>query len=108
MYSYVTLAVFALASMVAAAPLPRADGTLGGVVDALAPITAGLGVTVNNLAGFAGSPSGTGGSVNGGSGVSSTGLLDRSDLGLLDGLVDVAAPVAVDHGVAVDNLAGFH
>ncbi|KAJ2070042.1 hypothetical protein GGI08_000025 [Coemansia sp. S2] len=52
MYSYVTLAVFALASFAAAAPMPIPEGTLGGVVDALAPITAGVGTTVNNLAGF--------------------------------------------------------
>ncbi|KAJ2459493.1 hypothetical protein GGI02_005874, partial [Coemansia sp. RSA 2322] len=58
MYSYVAFAVFALASLTAAAPLPRADGTLGGVVDAIAPITAGLGVTLNNLLGFQDSPSG--------------------------------------------------
>ncbi|KAJ2690570.1 hypothetical protein IWW39_000664 [Coemansia spiralis] len=61
MYSYITLAVFALASLVAAAPLPSPDGALGGVVDAAAPITAGVGTTLNNLLGFSDSPSGSGG-----------------------------------------------
>ncbi|KAJ2754163.1 hypothetical protein GGI19_002613 [Coemansia pectinata] len=71
MYSYITLAIFALASFVAAAPMPIPDGVLGGVVDAAAPITAGLGVTLNNLLGFTDSPSGgsgQGGSASGGSG----------------------------------------
>ncbi|KAJ1800835.1 hypothetical protein LPJ75_006483, partial [Coemansia sp. RSA 2598] len=36
--------------MALAAPTP--DGLLGGVVDAVAPITAGLGTTVNGLTGF--------------------------------------------------------
>ncbi|KAJ2830848.1 hypothetical protein FBU31_002425 [Coemansia sp. 'formosensis'] len=67
MYSYITLAVFALASLVAAAPLPRPEGTLGGVVDALAPVTAGVGTTVNNLLGFTDSSSsgGKGGNSSG-------------------------------------------
>ncbi|KAJ2858909.1 hypothetical protein GGH94_006384, partial [Coemansia aciculifera] len=71
MYSYITLAIFALASFAAAAPMPIPDGVLGGVVDAAAPITAGLGVTLNNLLGFTDSPSGgsgQGGNASGGSG----------------------------------------
>ncbi|KAJ2490024.1 hypothetical protein IWW37_003499 [Coemansia sp. RSA 2050] len=73
MYSYITLAVFALTSLVAAAPLPSPDGALGGVVDAVAPITAGLGVTLNQLLGFSDSPSGSGGQGGGSSGGNSSG-----------------------------------
>ncbi|KAJ2886448.1 hypothetical protein H4R27_000658 [Coemansia aciculifera] len=57
MYSYVTLTAFILASLAAAAPFPRPDGVLGGVVDTVAPVTAGVGTTADKLLGFSGSPS---------------------------------------------------
>ncbi|KAJ2259098.1 hypothetical protein GGI13_000159 [Coemansia sp. RSA 455] len=68
MYSYITLAIFALASLVAAAPMPIPDGALGGVVDGLAPVTAGVGTTLNKLLGFTDSPSGSSGNSGSSSG----------------------------------------
>ncbi|KAJ2106184.1 hypothetical protein GGI16_002035 [Coemansia sp. S142-1] len=68
MYSYITLAIFALASLVAAAPMPIPDGALGGVVDGVAPITTGLGTTLNKLLGFTDSPSGSSGNSGSSSG----------------------------------------
>ncbi|KAJ2809991.1 hypothetical protein H4S07_002936 [Coemansia furcata] len=125
MYSYITLAVFALASLVAAAPLPRPEGTLGGVVDALAPVTKGVGETVNNLAGFTDSSSGGkggnssgggqgGNSSGGGQGGNSSGGGNAaqagsggSSTGVLGGVVDAVAPVTKGLGETVNNLAGF-
>ncbi|KAJ2061017.1 hypothetical protein GGI17_003356 [Coemansia sp. S146] len=127
MYSYITLAVFALASFVAAAPMPIPDGVLGGVVDAAAPITAGLGVTLNNLLGFTDSPSGgsgqggnasggsgQGGNASGGSGQggnasggSGQGGSSGSSSGVLGGVVDAVAPITGGVGTTVNNLAGF-
>ncbi|KAJ2894255.1 hypothetical protein GGI21_000344 [Coemansia aciculifera] len=133
MYSYVALAVFAFASMVAAAPMPIPDGTLGGVVDAVAPITAGVGVTVDNLLGFKDTPAGgsggnggnggngggssgnggnggNGGGANGGNGGGSAGGSGGGGGGsaLLGGVVDALAPITAGVGVTVNNLAGFH
>ncbi|KAJ1875170.1 hypothetical protein H4R99_002045 [Coemansia sp. RSA 1722] len=78
MYKLTSVFTFVLAALVASSPLPHPDGTLGGVVDAVAPITAGLGVTVNNLLGFKDTPGGgssapaSGGSSTPASGGSST------------------------------------
>ncbi|KAJ1722240.1 hypothetical protein LPJ53_003313 [Coemansia erecta] len=62
MHKFTALVTLVLATFVASSPVPRPDGTLGGVVDAVAPITAGLGVTLNNLLGFKDTPAAGGGS----------------------------------------------
>ncbi|KAJ2399376.1 hypothetical protein GGI23_002690, partial [Coemansia sp. RSA 2559] len=47
-----TLAAVALSVFAAAAPVASPAGTLGGVVDAVAPITGGVGQTLNGILGF--------------------------------------------------------
>ncbi|PIA12857.1 hypothetical protein COEREDRAFT_12104 [Coemansia reversa NRRL 1564] len=81
MYINTATALIVLASSVFATPVPQPVGTLEGVVDAVAPITAGAGVTVNNLLGFRdlrNSPP-----ADGSSGSSA----------LLGGVVDAVAPI---------------
>ncbi|KAJ1643343.1 hypothetical protein J3B02_003905 [Coemansia erecta] len=135
MYKLTSVVTFVLATLVASSPIPRPDGTLGGVVDALAPVTAGLGVTVNNLLGFKDTPSGgsstpaSGGSsapASGGSsapasgnsstpasGGSSSPAAGGSSSGggggsaVLGGVVDALAPVTGGLGTTVNGLAGF-
>ncbi|KAJ2039299.1 hypothetical protein GGI16_005634 [Coemansia sp. S142-1] len=48
--------------------MPIPDGALGGVVDGLAPVTAGVGTTLNKLLGFTDSPSGSSGNSGSSSG----------------------------------------
>ncbi|KAJ1818259.1 hypothetical protein LPJ56_003882 [Coemansia sp. RSA 2599] len=135
MYKLTSVVAFVLAALVASSPLPRPDGTLGGVIDALAPITAGLGVTINNLAGFKDSPSGgssttaSGGSSTPASGSSSapasggssspaggssspaaggsSGGSGGGGSAVLGGVVDALAPVTGGLGTTVNGLAGF-
>ncbi|KAJ2079990.1 hypothetical protein H4R24_003393 [Coemansia sp. RSA 988] len=90
MYIKTVAALIALASSALAAPAPRPVGTLEGVVDGVAPITTGLGVTLNNLLGLRDSGSGAGGST-----------------GLLGGVVDAVAPITTGLGVTLNNLLGF-
>ncbi|KAJ2522204.1 hypothetical protein H4217_000895 [Coemansia sp. RSA 1939] len=55
-FSAAALVALAISTAASAAPIARPDGVLGGVVDAVAPITAGLGTTLNNLLGFTKNP----------------------------------------------------
>ncbi|KAJ2784233.1 hypothetical protein H4R18_001221 [Coemansia javaensis] len=71
MHLYSGIVALFLASAVSAAPVARPDAVLGGVVDAVAPVTAGVGTTLNNLLGFSSSGSGGSGSGSGGSSGSS-------------------------------------
>ncbi|KAJ1667548.1 hypothetical protein EV178_001277 [Coemansia sp. RSA 1646] len=51
-FSITALTTLAISMVVSGAPVAKPDGTLGGVVDAIAPITAGLGTTLNGILGF--------------------------------------------------------
>ncbi|KAJ2894256.1 hypothetical protein IWW38_002631 [Coemansia aciculifera] len=106
--------------MVAAAPMPIPDGTLSGVVDTVAPITVGVGVTVDSLLGFNDSPAASGG--HGGSTASSSGAADingggyavrdfyrrESSSGVLGGVVDTVAPVTRGVGASINAMAALH
>ncbi|KAJ2807461.1 hypothetical protein H4R20_001278 [Coemansia guatemalensis] len=104
MYINTATALIVLASSALAAPTPRPAGTLEGVVDGVAPITAGLGVTLNNLLGFRDSGSGAagGGGSSGGAGGAGGG-----GSALLGGVVDGVAPVTGGLGVTLNDLLGF-
>ncbi|KAJ2716940.1 hypothetical protein H4R19_000339 [Coemansia spiralis] len=74
-----------------AAPVAQPAGTLEGVVDTVAPVTAGVGTLLNNLLGFTGSGSST----------------RRRRDGALEGVVDLVAPVTAGVGTLLNNLLGF-
>ncbi|KAJ2843151.1 hypothetical protein IWW36_005655, partial [Coemansia brasiliensis] len=88
-------AIIGLVSLTVAAPLAKPDGTLGGVVDAVAPITGGLGVTLNQILGFKDSDSSSGGSGSSGSSGGAAGSSSGGGGGsaVLGGVVDSLAPV---------------
>ncbi|KAJ2537641.1 hypothetical protein EV175_006660, partial [Coemansia sp. RSA 1933] len=62
-----TFATAALSVFVSAAPVASPAGTLGGVIDAVAPITTGVGTTLNGVLGFG--PGGAGGLPGGAGGL---------------------------------------
>ncbi|KAI9504387.1 hypothetical protein BX070DRAFT_261656 [Coemansia spiralis] len=67
--STTVVAIFAIFAAASAAPVANPDGTLSGVVDTIAPITSGLGTTLNQILGFKDSSSGgnsSGGNPSGG------------------------------------------
>ncbi|KAJ2191598.1 hypothetical protein EV181_000113 [Coemansia sp. RSA 532] len=123
MQLYTAVAVLGLASLAASAPA----GTLEGVVDGVAPITAGLGTTLNNLLGFKDTPGSSSGGNSGSSGNkpsggsssnSGNGSSSGSNSGsggssgggsaLLGGVVDGVAPITGGLGQTLNEILGFH